>query len=128
MEDRMNIQQLEPDAYKAMLGMEAYLAGTGLDAKLKELEAAGRLDKLVLHDHNRGKGAALRSGFEMVSGDIVLIQDADLEYNPLEYPKLIEPQGTSSSYNPSTISPIPRRRQGGSNCRMDQPPPRLATA
>lgn len=46
---------------------------------------------IVLHDYNRGKGAALRSGFSHVTGDIVIIQDADLEYDPSQYPKLIKP-------------------------------------
>lgn len=47
--------------------------------------------KVVFHDRNRGKGAALRTGFEHAAGDIVLVQDADLEYNPQEYPALLAP-------------------------------------
>jgi glycosyltransferase involved in cell wall biosynthesis len=47
--------------------------------------------KVVYHDRNQGKGAALRTGFSHASGDVVIIQDADLEYNPREYPKLLDP-------------------------------------
>jgi glycosyltransferase involved in cell wall biosynthesis len=43
------------------------------------------------HDRNQGKGAALRTGFSQVKGDVVLIQDADLEYNPIDYPELLKP-------------------------------------
>ena len=45
--------------------------------------------KFFEHSENQGKGAALRTGFQYASGDIVVIQDADLEYNPAEIPKLI---------------------------------------
>ena len=47
--------------------------------------------KILFHQKNQGKGAALRTGFSKVSGDICIIQDADLEYDPSEYPKLIKP-------------------------------------
>jgi glycosyltransferase involved in cell wall biosynthesis len=47
--------------------------------------------KVFYHDRNRGKGAALRTGFGQVSGAIVIIQDADLEYDPREYPRMLEP-------------------------------------
>ncbi len=46
---------------------------------------------VILHEKNQGKGAAVRSGFQAASGDIFLIQDADLEYDPREYQRLLEP-------------------------------------
>jgi glycosyltransferase involved in cell wall biosynthesis len=55
----------------------------------KEIEPL--VDKIIYHDINKGKGAALSTGFKYVTGDIVVIQDADLEYNPQEYPQLISP-------------------------------------
>ena len=47
--------------------------------------------KIVFHEVNQGKGAGLRTGFKHATGDIVVVQDADLEYDPAEYPRLIQP-------------------------------------
>jgi glycosyltransferase involved in cell wall biosynthesis len=47
--------------------------------------------QVILHEKNQGKGAALRTGFKAARGDIVIVQDADLEYDPEDYPKLIGP-------------------------------------
>lgn len=57
---------------------------------LKELEKDSDL-RILYHDVNQGKGAALRTGFQHATGDVVLIQDADLEYDPGEYPILLAP-------------------------------------
>ncbi len=63
----------------------------GTCERLREISHDQENIKVIYHNQNRGKGAALRTGFGFVSGDVIIIQDADLEYNPKEYPKLLQP-------------------------------------
>jgi glycosyltransferase involved in cell wall biosynthesis len=54
-------------------------------------QIAPLVDKIVYHEVNQGKGAALRTGFKAATGEVVIVQDADLEYDPNEYPTLMRP-------------------------------------
>jgi len=59
---------------------------------LEKLKKSKRKDlKIIFHEKNSGKGAAVRTGIEQADGDLVLVQDADLEYDPADYPILLEP-------------------------------------
>jgi glycosyltransferase involved in cell wall biosynthesis len=58
---------------------------------LRRLESERLIDRLVMHEKNQGKGAALRTGFACATGHVVVVQDADLEYDPRELPALLAP-------------------------------------
>lgn len=61
------------------------------DKLRNEIESSGKVHKILYHNSNLGKGAALRTGIAAATGDLVIIQDADMEYDPNEYPRLVEP-------------------------------------
>ena len=58
---------------------------------LERLEREGKIDRLLFHEVNRGKGAAIRTALAASTGDVIIVQDADLEYDPQDWPALLDP-------------------------------------
>jgi len=85
----VNAVKASPYPHKEIVIVDDYSTDGTREELKNKLESL--VDTVIYHEENQGKGAALRTGIKAATGDIVIIQDADLEYDPNEYPKLVKP-------------------------------------
>jgi len=76
---------------KEIIIVDDYSADGSREKLRNVIAQSGKVSKVLYHDRNQGKGAALRTGFAAATGDIVIVQDADLEYDPNQYPMILQP-------------------------------------
>jgi len=93
--ERETIERLLDEVHSVSLRKEVICVDDcstdGTREVLKRLHAEGRIDRLEMHEANRGKGAAIRTAMKVSTGNVVIVQDADLEYDPADWPVLLEP-------------------------------------
>jgi glycosyltransferase involved in cell wall biosynthesis len=92
--ERETVEQLLERVREVPLRLEVIVVDDGSSDGTRDLLPAlegSLIDRLLMHERNQGKGAALRTGFQHATGDVVVVQDADLEYDPYELPYLLEP-------------------------------------
>lgn len=92
--ERETVEQLLERVREVPLRLEVIVVDDGSTDGTRDLLPTlegSLIDRLVMHERNQGKGAALRTGFQHAIGDVVVVQDADLEYDPYELPYLLEP-------------------------------------
>lgn len=87
----INAVNAAPYPDKEIIIVDDYSTDGTRDKLKQEIENSGRVSKVFYHKVNQGKGAALRTGIQAATGDLVIIQDADMEYDPNEYHRLVEP-------------------------------------
>ena len=92
--ERETIEEVVSRVRATGLPVEMVLVDDGSTDGTRDILSSWKSDptfKIIFHPHNQGKGAALRTGFAAATGNVVVVQDADLEYDPSEYAKLIQP-------------------------------------
>jgi glycosyltransferase involved in cell wall biosynthesis len=88
-QDIVNAVKAAPVTDKEIVVVDDYSTDGTRDVLREQI--APQVDRIIYHEFNQGKGAALRTGFRHVTGDVVVVQDADMEYDPQEYSLLMDP-------------------------------------